>query len=670
MSGTTKSGRFTQLLISLATLCIFSGWPVFGQTYTIQTLAGGGLPANVAANSVGLGFTGGVAVDAGGNLFIGNHAYQGVVRVDGQTGLVSLVAGNGTVGFSGDNGPASSAQLYEPMGVAVDSVGNVYVADSANYRIRKISNGVITTVAGTGVAGFSGDNGPATSAELSNMNGVAVDAAGNLYIADTGNSRVRKISNGVISTVAGNGIAGFSGDNGVATSAQLSSPDNVAVDATGNLYIADTGNNRVRKVTNGLITTVAAVSAAGVTTDSAGNVYIADGTSHIFKLTGNVITVVAGNGIAGFSGDNGVATSAQLNSPYEVAVDATGNLYIADTVNGRIRKVSNGVITTVAGGSAFGDNGPATSAQVINLAAVAVDSSGDVYIADSGNSRIREVTNGIITTVAGGGTSPGDNIPATSALLNYTAGVAVDGNGNLYIADSSSNRIRKVSNGVITTVAGTGAAGFSGDSGAASSARLNHAQGVAVDGAGNVYIADSSNNRVRMVSNGVITTIAGSGVSGSGGDNGLATSAQLNFPTGVAVDSAGNIYIAEYAGNRIRKVSNGVITTVAGNGISGFAGDNGPATSARLNIPRGVAVDTLGNIYIGDLSNHRVRKVTNGVITTVAGTGMAGFSGDNGPATSAQLSSVAGIAVDVAGNVYTADSTSNRTRVLIPVVGH
>jgi sugar lactone lactonase YvrE len=416
-----------------------------------------------------------------------------------------------------------------------------------------------------------------------------------------------------------------------------------------------------------VITTLAVVGAAGVANDSAGNVYIADGTSHIFKVSNNVITVVAGNGTVGFSGDNGPATSAQLNSPYQVAVDATGNLYIADTGNGRVRKVSSGVISTVAGGSAYGDNGPATSAQVVNLAAVAVDSVGNIYIADSGNARIREVSNGIITTVAGGGSVLGDNGPATSALLNYSAGVAVDGSGNIYIADSSSNRIRKVSSGIITTVAGMGAAGFSGDSGPATSARLNHAQGVAVDSAGNLYIADTASNRVRQVSNGVITTVAGNGTAGSGGDNGSATSAQLNSPTGVAVDSAGNLYIAEFGGNRIRKVSNGVITTVAGNGISGFHGDNGPATNAQLRSPRGVAIDALNNIYIGDLNNHRIRKVSNGVITTVAGNGTVGFSGDNGPATSATLSSVAGVAVDLNGNVYFADATSNRTRVMTPL---
>ena len=271
--------------------------------------------------------------------------------------LITTVAGDGAGGFSGDNGPATSAELADPQGVAVDSAGNLYIADLANNRIRKVSNGVISTVAGNGTPGFSGDGGLATAAQLDQPAGVAVDSAGNLYIADCWNHRIRKVSNGVISTVAGNGTPGFSGDNGPATSAQLSDPTGVAVDSAGNLYIADMFSNRIRRVSNGAITTV------------------------------------AGNGTQGFSGDNGPATSAQLSNPYAVAVDSAGNLYIADMVNNRIRKVSNGVITTVAGGGTQGlggDGGPATSAQ-LSASGVAVYASGSPLIADSGNNRIRQL---------------------------------------------------------------------------------------------------------------------------------------------------------------------------------------------------------------------------------------------------------------------------------------
>lgn len=665
------------ILACLAPPCILS------QTYTISTIAGGGLPQNVQGTSADLNGTWGVAVDAAGNVFLtGNNV---VFRLDSASGVLAVVAGNGTFGFSGDNGPATSAQLGVPLGVAVDGAGNLYIADSGNQRIRMVSNGVITTVAGGGSS--IGDHGPATSAQLNNPAGVAVDTAGNLYIADSGNQRIREVSNGVISTVAGNGTQGFSGDNGPATSSQLSRPEAVAVDAAGNLYIADLPNQRIRKVSNGVISTIAgngtlgfsgdngpATSAQlndplGVAVDAAGNLYIADsGNGRIRMVSNGVITTVAGNGTLGFAGDNGPAGSSQLYYPAGVAVDAAGNVYIADSDNHRIRKVSNGVIATVAGGgSSIGDNGPATSAQLYGPGGVGVDAAGNLYIADSGNQRIRQVSNGVISTVAGNGTAgfSGDSGPATSAQLNDPDDVTVDAAGNIYIADSGNNRVRNVSNGVIATVAGNGTFQFGGDNGPATSAQLDGPEGVTVDAFGTLYIADSDNNRIRKVSNGVISTVAGNGTYGFSGDNGPATSAQLNSPSGVAVDAAGNIYIADSGNGRIREVSNGVITTVAGNGTVGFSGDSGPASGAQLNDPLGVAVDGTGNLYIANSGDGRIRKVSNGVITTVAGNGTVGFGGDNGPATSAMLS-LSGLAVDSAGNVYASDNLNNRIRLLTP----
>jgi uncharacterized protein (TIGR03437 family) len=686
-------------LVSVAVLSLAVSGCAFGQSYTISTFAGGGLPVNIPGTSATLGNPYGVAVDGAGNLFF-SDGLNVVLRLDATTGILTLVAGNGTPGFSGDNGPATSAQLYDPTGIALDGAGNLYIADTWNNRIRKVSNGVITTVAGSGIEGFSGDNGPATSAQLYLPYGIAVDAAGNLYIADTGDNRVRKVSNGVITTVAGSGPTGlhnggYGGDNGPATSAQLYDPQGVAVDTAGNLYIADSYNGRIRKVSNGVITTVAgggvcsyscpigdnipATSAllsepSGVAVDSAGNLYIADG-YRIRKVSNGVITTVAGNGTQGYSGDNGPATSAQLYVAQGVAADLAGNLYIADTLNDRIRKVSNGVITTVAGNGtccSSGDDGPATSAELSNPQGVALDSAGNLYIADG--QRVRKVSNGVIITVAGNGTGgySGDNGAATSAQLNGPYGVAVDAAGNLYIADTTNSRISKVSNGVITTVAGTGVCGVpgdNGDNGPATSAPLCYPYGVAVDTAGNLYIADG--NRISKVSNGIITTVAGNGTEGYSGDNGPATSAELNNPTGVAVDSAGNLYIADSFNQRIRKVSNGVITTVAGSGSTapfsgGYSGDNGPATSAQLYLPYGIAVDAAGSLYIADSQNFRVREVSNGVITTVAGNGTSGYGGDNGPAASAQLAYPQGVAVDSAGDVYVADTVNDRIRVLIP----
>ncbi len=323
------------------------------------------------------------------------------------------------------------------------------------------------------------------------------------------------------------------------------------------------------------------------------------------------ISTFAGNGTAGYSGDNGPATSGTL-SPAGIAVDSAGNLYIADS--NRIRKVSKGVITTVAGNGTYGfsgDNGPATSAQLFNPQGVAVDSAGNLYIADTFNDRIRKVSGGVITTVAGNGTSGvnGENIPATTAQLNWPYGVAVDSAGNLYIANTYNNRVCKVSGGMITTVAGNGSHGFGGDNGPAAAAQLSYPDGVAVDAAGNLYITDTDNNRIRKVSGGVITTVAGNGAEGFSGDNGPATSAQLGWPYSVAVDAAGNLYIADTFNNRIRKVSNGVITTLGGDGTFGFSGDNVAATSAAVS-PSGVAVDSAGRVYVADNVNNRIRVLT------------------------------------------------------------
>ncbi len=632
----------------------------FGQTYTINTIAGGGLPVNLAATSASLGEAPGLAIDSAGNVLVSLTSYNMVVRIDAATGNLTPIAGNGIAGYGGDNGAADSAQLNGPQGIAVDSSGNLYIADAVNNVIRKVSNGTITTFAGGGTLVYPngvGDDGPAAGGYLSGPYGVAVDSAGNVYIADTFNNRVRKVStNGIITTIAGTGYAGSSGDSGPAASATVNHPQGVAVDSAGNIYIADTYNSRVRQVS-----------------------------------TGGIITTVAGTGTPGSSGDSGPAASAQVDYPQGVAVDSAGNLYIADTYNNRIRQVSHGLITTLAAKLSF-------------PVGIVVDSTGHLYAAVIGSGLVCEIANGTITTIAGG--AAGGNGPAVGAQLNTPYGVAVDSSGNLYVADTGNGLLREVSNGgittiagnldpfgvamdtagnlyvanggsigkvtaggAITTVAGTGIYGYSGDNGPATSAQLNDALGVAVDSIGNLYIADMFNSRVRKVSGGMITTVAGTGVPGYNGDNIPATGAQLSYPSAVAVDSAGNLYIADSGNHSVREVSDGLIMTVAGTGLGTNVGDNQPATYVSLSSVSGVAVNSSGNMYITDSAGNRVRRISGGMSETIAGNGLAAFSGDGGPSAGAQVNGPNSVAVDHSGTVYIADSGNDRIRVLSPSSG-
>jgi len=587
-------------------------------------------------------------------------------------GHIYTVAGNGTVGFSGDGGPATSAEMDGPWGVAVDSAGNLVIADSGNRRIRVVAEstgtlygqpmtaGYIYTVAGDGFEGFSGDFGPATSAGMS-PSAVAVDSAGNLVISDSGsgNCRVRVVAEstgtlygqpmtaGDIYTVAGDGTCSFSGDGRPATSAGMS-PSGVAVDSAGNLVIADRFDNRIRVVAD------------------------RRGTFYGIKMTARDIYTVAGTGIQGFSGDGGPATSAKLNNPAAVTVN-NGNLLIAD--GNRVRMV------------------PARAGTYYGITMTA----GDIY------------------TIAGTGHLfgySGNGGPATSAELSDTTGVAVSPVRNLVIGDTGNDRLRvaattsgtfygiKMTHGNIYNVAGNGKFGFSGDGTLAIRAKLRVAAQVTVDSAGNLLIID--NFRIRVIAAragtfygtamkaGAIYTVAGSGQTAFSGDFGPATSAGMN-PFGVALDPAGNLVIADWGNNRIRvvaerrgtfygiKMTAGDIYAVAGNGGAGFSGDGGPATHAELGGPAAVAVDPAGNLVIASGCRIRVvakrtgafygQAMTAGDIYTVAGDGTCGFSGDGGPATSAELRSPAGTVVDPAGNLVIADSVISRIRVVAETTG-
>ncbi len=634
------------------------------------------------AVSAGLNFPLAVTLDPAGNVFISDANNMRVRKVSATNGVITTFAGNGTFGSSGDKGPATMAQL-SPSALVTDPAGNLYIADTCRIRRVEAGSGIITTVAGNGTCSFSGDGGPATAAGFS-ASGLVFDPSGNLYIADGRNERIRKVSvsSGIITTIAGNGAeppvsngyrGTFSGDGGPATAAGLASPGGLVFDSAGNLYLADTGNGRIRRI----------------------------------DAISGVITTFAGNGSVFFSGDGGPATESRLANPSDVAIDLAGNLYIADQSQNRIRKVSasTAIITTIAGNGGaftfFGDGGPATGAKLNGPQGMSVDPLGNVYIADSNNGRIRKVAagTGTINTIAGGGdltVGAGDGVPATSAFLLRPYAVTLDSKGNVYIADFQ--RIRKIAadSGIITTVAGTGTAGFSGDGGPATAARLylpsdllrvSAGNIITLDSAGNLYIADTYNQRVRkvMVDSGNITTIAGRGTTtftgGFSGDNGPATAAELNNPSAVALDPSGNLYIADTDNRRVRMVSAslGIITTVVGGSATFFSGDGGPALGAGIYRPSGLTFDAAGNLFIADSGNLRIRKVSagSGVITTIAGNGndsstetyydstITGFyQGDGGPASTSAIAGGVGVAVDVTGNVYVADRTSDRIRAI------
>ena len=811
-----------------------------------------------------------VAADNSGNLFIVDSGAGYIPSIWGNFrirkvdvyGVITTVAGNGSPYYTGDGGVATNAGI-DPHGVAVDGMGNIFIADTYNNRIRKVdTNGIINTVAGKSSAGFSGDGGAATNATLYYPFGVAVDTNGNLFIADSYNHRIRKVdTNGIINTVAGKSSAGFSGDGGAATNANLNRPKSVVLDGAGNLFIADVLNERVRKVdVYGVITTVAGngsqyysadggvatnagINPYGLAVDGYGDVLIADsGNNRIRQVDPyGIITTVAGNGSSGFTGDGMVATNASLNMPYGVAMDGYGRILIADTLNYRLRRFGQGptlvldrlavadagnytlvvsssfgsvtsvvatltvlfppsilvppasqsitwgsnvtfavtatgtgplayqwqfngtnlpnqtgqflslinvqwsdagnyqvvitnnygsitsalatmtvglppaitseptnqivlagsngqlsvvvggdgpftyqwrlngtnlppIITTVAGtdGSGYaGDGGTATNAELNYPTGVAFDAAGNLFIADDVNERVRKVdTNGIITTVAGTGTAgnSGNGGPAVDATLRGPVGVTFDTYGNLYISEYGNGDVLKMdTNGIITRVAGTGTVGLSGDGGQATNSALYSVTGAAVDGNGNLYVIDYNHSRIRKVgTNGIITTVAGNATSafhgGFSGDGGVATSAQINAPNGIALDLSGNLFIADTGNSRIRKVdTNGIITTVAGNGSTGYDGDNQAATNAAV-WPYGVVLDTTGNLLISDHSG-RIRRVdANGIITTVAGRGGFGFFGDGGAATNASFNFSRGVALDKLGNLFVADEYNNRIR--------
>lgn len=681
-SCSTNTSIVPALLLATALRCLalsFAAWTSlatlhaqsdYATPYTFITLAGsGGNSSSKNGTGTAASFLNpsAVAVDGSGNLYVADTG-NNLIRKITSAGVVTTLAGSAGV-FGRADGLGSAASFYRAQGIAVDSSGNVYVADEGNSTIRKITpEGMVTTFANVWE-----NPPPGSPVRFNNPLAVAVDGSGNVYVADDYSSTIRKItSTGVISTLAGTAWVRGSKD-GTGSAASFSGPQGIAVDASGNIYVADTyQNSAIRKITP-----------TGVVTTLAGNIY--------------------SRGSA-----DGIGTKAEFGLPRAVSVDSSGNIYVADSFpyenpTCTIRKVTpDGVVTTLAGGAVGNTDGFGTAAKFNNALGVAVDNAGNVYVADAGNQTIRRMTSvGDVTTFAGAAGTPGFvSGPGVVARFNRPGGVAVDSAGNVLIADMGNHAIRSMTPAGVVTTAKAGPEGFvstrglavdgAGNSysvygtcqiaktspsgvvtiiagmdspgsadGPGPSASFRGPQGLAVDAAGNVYVADSENCTVRKISiAGDVSTLAGmAGNYGSTDDAGSA--ARFSRPSGIAVDVVGNLYVVDQWNHTVRRVTPaGVVTTLAGLANNGGDAD-GIGSAARFNWLTAIAVDGTGNIFVTDTGNHNIRKITpEGVVTTLGGqTEFADFSTGVGPV--AHFLSPVGIAVDSLGRIYVADSVYN-----------
>ena len=620
-------------LLSAAAFALFlaSALIAHSQSLTVSTLAGYAGPGSADGTGTSARFANpwGVATDSAGNVYIAdtdNHAIRKITT----GGVVSTLAG--LAGVSGSaNGTGAGARFYQPQGVAVDGAGNVYVADTGNYTIRKITPaGVVTTLAGS--AGISGST-DGSSALFYEPEGVAVNSAGTfIYVADTWNHTIRQVTSaGVVSTLAGS-AGNYGSANGTGSGASFDQPQGLAVDGAGNLYVGDTGNQMIRQIT------------------SAG-----------------VVTTLAGS--TNYGSANGTGASASFWNPQGIALDTATNLYLADSFNNTIRKITpSGVVSTLAGmaGSFGRADGTGAAARFWQPQGVAVDINGNVYVADSANGTIREIGSGaVVTTLAGSASTGSADGTGSSARFYWPSGAAVDSSGNSYVADTENGTIRTITSaGVVSTLAGS-AGNFGSTDATGSNARFYGPQSVAVGSSGTLYVADTANHTIRRItSGGVVTTLAG--LAGTNGPtDGTGSNARFNAPQGLAVDTSGNVFVADTWNHTIRKVtSSGVVTTLAG--LAGSYGSaDGANSSARFYLPQSITVDTSGNLYVLDSGNQTVRKVApvgaNWVVTTIAGQADVSGSAD-GTGSSAQFFYPDGLGMNAAGSFCVADWGNNTIR--------
>lgn len=728
----STAGRPAGVLIALLVLAapahpVRAGWVSLSGLGSgeIVTVAGAStVPAAVAAAEASLPAVSGLAVDPrDGTVYLAEATRHALFRLRPGSDTLEHLAGSGIAGFGGDGGPAREAVFHVPTQLAVDPRnGDLLVADSQNHRVRLLSRdgSRVRSVAGSGVRGlpdetlptlvpkgpdlavghFSGDGGPAEEAELNLPSGVACDRQGNLYVADSGNHRVRvvnrqgrplrlagvEVAPGAIRTVAGTGEAGASGDGGIAREAQLAFPKSLALDGAGGLLVVDAFNHRLRRVdlTSGVIETVARGDAGrgkppeelpgqgwsspsldGVAAGPGGEVYYSDLNGHAIHLwrPGGHGELAAGVGLPGRSADGAPAAGSPIAGPGALAVGPAGEVVFAETGAARVRRLHDGLLGTLAGGGEASGRGAATEVAIPVPGAVGVAPGGDLCLADQVLRAVRclRLDAGTVEVLAG-----------LAGQVGRGTALVFGPDGELYVADAARNRIlRSGPPGgavAVATYAGDGRFGSAGDGGPAHRARLAGPAGLALHPlSGELYLSTLERPAIRRIDRqGTISTVAGSGREGFAGDGGPALEARFRWPMGLAFDRRGNLYVADFFNQRVRRIDpGGTISTFAGTGERGSSGDGGPAAGARLNGPTDLAVDARGNLYVADSNNHRVRRIDAApphLIRTVAGTGERGFAGDGGPATEARLNLPRGVAIDRRGVLFIADSLNGRIR--------
>ncbi|HCC57807.1 MAG TPA: hypothetical protein DEQ47_11200, partial [Solibacterales bacterium] len=582
----------------------------------------------------------GVARGPDGSLYLADTGDHRVRRVT-PDGVIHTIAGVGAPGYSGDGGPASAAALNAPYGLALDAAGRLFIADLGNSVVRVIqTDGSIATAAGAGP-------------RLRAPRNVAIDPGGNLYVSEFSGQQVSRVNpDGSLTTVAGSGVAGFSGDGGAATSAALRYPAGIAFDAAGNLYIADSGNGRVRVVRHGICSTLAGPGAPG----AAGRLALDTPTGIAVDASGNLYVAHAGvHAVWRIAPDSSV-TAVESSVPARDVVAAAAGVFVVGAQQVQVQ-IPGGSLQTLYGAASrdFGNGGLATRARLGSPTGVAVDAAGRLAIADTAFDRLRVVdTGGIIASLTADVAAP--------------RGLQFDAAGTLLVADSGYHAIQDLPlSGALRTLAGSGLAGVSGVPGLATKASIGDPSVMALDGFGNVYFS-SAHRIFRLLTSGYLDIVAGTGVAGYNGDGGDATTRQLNGPAGLATDRFGNLYIAD-TGNHLlrRRTPDGALVTIGGALTAGFAGDGGPLSQGRFSSPAGLAVSAADELWIADAGNHRVRMVdSDGLLHTIAGTGVAGFSGDGGVATAAGLFNPTALAIAADGVVYVADTNNRRVRALTP----